>query len=329
MAGIKFKMYPVLYTMDKNEVKERLKKLRSEINRYRYAYHVLDKDLISSEMLDSLKKELFDLEQKFPELITPDSPSQRVEGRPLKEFKKVRHERPMISFNDAFSENDMADWLARMENYLGYKIEKNDKEPVFYCELKIDGLAIELVYENGIFVRGSTRGDGIIGEDITQNLKTIEAIPLKLGIPNFPGRAGKFQIPKRLVVRGEVFITRKEFARINREQERRGEKLYANPRNIAAGSVRQLDSKITAARKLDSFEYAIVTDLGQKFHEEEHLILKALGFKTNPHNRGVKSLAEVFAFRDDWEKRRSELAYEIDGVVVIINNNKIFNEAGV
>ncbi|MEK7149741.1 MAG: NAD-dependent DNA ligase LigA, partial [Patescibacteria group bacterium] len=166
--------------MDKSEAKNRIEKLKTEINKYRYAYHVLDKSLISDAALDSLKKELFDLEQQFPEFITPDSPTQRIGGEPLKQFKKVRHETPMLSFNDAFSEQDMNDWLKRAKNYL--KPITNYQLPItnFYCELKIDGLAIELVYENGVFVQGSTRGDGQIGEDITQNLKTVDAIPLKI-----------------------------------------------------------------------------------------------------------------------------------------------------
>lgn len=308
----------MLITMDRQEAKKRIEKLKEEINHYRYAYHVLNKPLISDAALDSLKKELFDLEAKYPEFIASDSPTQRVGGEPLKEFKKVRHEAPMLSFNDAFSERDMKDWLERVENYLGVKIRSE-----FYCELKIDGFAIELVYENGVLTKGSTRGDGLIGEDITQNLKTIEAIPLKL-----ENRNQKIE-NRKLVVRGEVFINKKEFEKINKEQSLRGGKIFANPRNMAAGSIRQLNPKITSSRKLDSFIYDIITDLGQKTHEEEHLLLKAFGFKTNPHNQLVKSLGEVFEFRNYWEKRREKLPYEIDGIVAIVNDNKIFEDAGV
>jgi DNA ligase (NAD+) len=303
--------------MDKKEVKKRIEKLKTEINRYRYAYHVLDKSLISDSVLDSLKKELFDLENQYPEFITPDSPTQRIGGEPLKQFKKVRHEKPLLSFNDAFSEQDMRDWLKRVENYLGRFVG-----PQFYCELKIDGLAIELVYENGILVQGSTRGDGVIGENITQNLKTVDAIPLSL-------ENSKVKIPPRLVVRGEVFITKKEFEKINKGQEKKGGKIFANPRNMAAGSVRQLDPKITAGRKLDSFAYDIITGLGQKTHEEIHRLLKEIGFKTNSHNKKVDSLEGIFEFRNYWEKHREKLSYEIDGIVAIINDNKIFGDAGV
>ncbi len=337
--------------LTKEEAKQRIEKLKKEINRYRYAYHVLDKELISADALDSLKKELFDLEHEFPEFITPDSPTQRVEGKPLKAFKKVPHERPMISFDDSFSEEDMKEWLLRLENFLGKSIgeahealhekpyRKGDrKPPLFYDELKIDGLAIELVYEEGILVRGSTRGNGLVGEDVTQNLKTIEAIPLNLLPPDeVAGNLRKMGAdpalytlsPQRLVVRGEAFITKQEFDRINKEQAKNGGHLYANPRNIAAGSIRQLDPKVTALRKLDSFQYALFTDIGQRFHEEEHLLLKAFGFKTNPHNKAVNSLKEIFAFRDFWANHRAEIPYEIDGTVVIVNSNKIFDAAGV
>ncbi|MBI2591559.1 MAG: NAD-dependent DNA ligase LigA [Candidatus Brennerbacteria bacterium] len=335
--------------MNLQEAKKRIEKLKAEINRYRHAYHVLDKSLISDEALDSLKKELFDLEQQFPDLITSDSPTQRVGGEPLKYFKKVRHESAMLSFNDAFSEDDMREWLKRLENYLGRSVNQE-----FYCELKIDGLAIELIYEKGVLVEGSTRGDGIVGEDVTQNLKTIEAIPIKLN-----GESDKRQMisdkrqaasgkqyggeknilhvafPSKLVVRGEVFLTKKEFDRINKEQGEKGEKIYANPRNVAAGSIRQLNPKITAGRKLDSFQYDIallaeaLAKEGIQNHNEEHEILKSFGFKTNPHNRLVHSLKEVFEFRDYWEKHRDKLPYEIDGIVVILNDNEDFEAGGV
>lgn len=307
--------------MDKNVAKQRIEKLKKEIEKYRHAYHVLDKSLISDAALDSLKKELFDLEQAYPQFIAPDSPTQRVGGTPLKEFQKVSHPAPMLSFNDAFSREDMRAWLERLENYLGGKLTYSDR--TFYCELKIDGLAIELRYENGVFVQGSTRGDGLIGEDVTQNLKTVEAIPLRLDPKRHPLNA------KRLVVRGEIFLTKKEFDRINKEQEKKGGKPYANPRNVAAGSVRQLDPKVTASRKLDAFQYDIVTELGQKLHEEEHEMLKECGFKTNMHNRHAATLDEVFAFHEYWAKHREQLPYEIDGIVVIVNENRVYDNGGV
>lgn len=302
--------------MDKREAKSRVDKLRKEINKYRYAYHVLDKSLISDEALDSLKKELFDLETRYADLITPDSPTQRVGGGPLKEFKKVRHDAPMLSFNDAFSREDVLAWLERLENYVGRKVKKE-----FYLELKIDGLAIELIYENGILALGATRGDGQIGEDVTQNIKTVEAIPLSLDMGN-----AKIEPPTKLIIRGEVFITKKEFERINNEQI--GGRTYANPRNIAAGSIRQFDPKITAGRRLDSFSYDIVGDFGMKKHSEEHERLREWGFKTNPNNKRATSIEEIFEFRDYWEKHRDHLPYEIDGVVVILDDNELYGEAG-
>lgn len=302
--------------------KERIEKLKKLINRYRYERLVLNREEISPEAEDALKKELFDLEQQFPDLATPDSPTQRVGGKPLRQFVKVRHEQPMLSFNDAFGEADMRAWLLRLENYLGRSV-RADKEGSFYCELKLDGLAIELVYENGILVRGSTRGDGQVGEDVTQNLKTIEAIPLTLH------GTSKRDVPKHLVVRGEVFMNKRDFARLNREQEKKGLARYANPRNVAAGSVRQLDPAVTAARRLDSFQYDLMTDLGQGTHEETHRILHELGFRTNPHNQAVQGLTGVFEFRAHSIKERERLPYEIDGIVAIVNRNEDFAAGGV
>jgi len=300
--------------MEKKQTRERIDKLKKLINHHRHLYHVQDKQEISDAALDSLKKELFDLEQQFPDLLTDDSPTQRVAGEPLKQFKKFKHPFKMLSFNDAFSKDDMEDWLTRISKLL---TEKERQELDFYCELKIDGLAIELIYKNGILETGSTRGDGIIGEDITQNLKTVEAIPLTI------------KEKRKIVVRGEVFITKKEFDRINKQKTKEGLPVYANPRNIAAGSVRQLDPKVTAHRKLDSFIYDLKTDFKQKTHEETHKILHELGFKTNKHNKYCKSLEDVLHFREYWIKQREKLDYEIDGVVVIVNNNKIFEKLGV
>jgi len=324
--------------MTKYEAKKRIESLKKAINHYRYLYHVLDRQEISEAALDSLKKELFDLEQRFPELITFDSPTQRVGGKPLEKFEKARHPLPMISLNDAFSQKDMEDWLERNAKLLTPE-EKSRID--YFSELKIDGLAIELIYENGILKVGSTRGDGIIGEDITQNLKTIEAIPLKLRelddvakeLKNTELKDCANKIlsggAKELVVRGEVFISKKEFERVNEEQKKKDLSIFANPRNMAAGSVRQLDPKITAPRKLDSFAYELITDLSQRTHQEKHQILKAFGFKTNPHNKYCKNLKEVFDFHNYCQKIRSQLYYEIDGIVVIINDNKIFDKLGV
>ena len=318
--------------MIEKQARERIIKLRKEIDKYRYAYHVLDRSLVSDSVRESLMKELFDLEQQFPDLITPDSPTQRVAGAPLKEFPKARHQFRMLSFNDAFSEQDMREWLERLENFTGTSVLQGpaaSAEP-FYCELKIDGLAIELVYERGVLVQGSTRGDGTVGEDVTQNLKTIQAIPLRLrDLPS------GFSLPDPFIVRGEVFVTKQELLRINKEQKKKGEREFANPRNLAAGSLRQLDPKITASRNLDSFAYEIpfssdaLSRIGIRTHEQKHALLRRLGFKTNPHCVACVTLDEALRFRDRWEKRRGELPYEIDGTVVLINDNALWDKAGV
>jgi DNA ligase (NAD+) len=310
---------------NKSGARERIEHLKKLINHERYLYHVLDKQGLSDGALDSLKKELFDLEHEFPDLVTPDSPTQRVGGHPLKEFKKVVREsrRRMNSLEDAFSEGDVRAWFERLENYLGRTVHAP-----FYCDLKMDGLAMELIYRDGELFQGSTRGDGFTGEDVTQNLRTIDAIPLRL--------EGE-HVPPEFIARGEVFMSKSEFARANREQEKRGEKPYANPRNVAAGSIRQLDPKITASRKLDFSAYGIVGREGgdaeyvkqYPTHSAEYKALNALGIKTNPHGKAVKSLEEVFAFHEHVKKMRGKLPYEIDGIVVTVDDNRIYHEAGI
>ena len=321
--------------MNKNQAKERIEKLKKAINRYRYSRLVLNKELISPETEDALKKELFDLEQKFSELVTLNSPTQRVGGEPLKKFFKIRHSMPMLSFNDAFSKEDMEDWLKR-----NIKLLSSGTEVDFYVELKLDGLAVNLVYENGLLKTGATRGDGILGENVTANLKTIEAIPLQLleheeVFKNLEKQKLHHIIthlkkswPKVIEARGEVFINKKDFEVLNKEQSKKDLPLYANPRNVAAGSIRQLDPKVTASRRLDSFAYSLKTDFGQKTHEEEHLILHSLGFKTNPNNKYAKNLNNVFKFKEYWEKHRGKLPLEIDGIVVLVNSEEIFKRLG-
>jgi len=325
--------------ISREEAKERIEKLKKLIEKYRYSRHVLDKELVPIEVEDSLKKELFELEQKFPEFITPDSPTQRVGGKVLEKFEKTKHPVPMLSLNDAFSEKDMENWVERISKLLTKEeIEKLD----FFCEPKLDGLAIELIYRDGIFTIGSTRGDGIYGENVTENLKTIESVPLRLReveeVAQDLEREGEKEIAdfikenglKEVVVRGEAIITKKNFELVNKEQEKLGESPFANPRNLAAGSIRQLDPKITAKRRLDVSAYDLVSFHGQKTHEQEHKILHALGFKTNnKYCRYCKNLQEVFEYRNYWLKNREKLPYEIDGIVVQVNDNRIFQKLGV
>lgn len=296
------------------EAKARTQKLKKAIARYRYEYHVLNKSSISPEALDSLKHELKKLEDEFPGLITPDSPTQRVAGKPLKGFKKVLHKAPMLSLEDVFSEEEFFQWAQRIK-----KLLRVAKMPELFAELKFDGLACSLVYQDGVLERAATRGDGRVGEDVTQNIRTIEAVPLRL----------EGDIKGEAEIRGEVIITKKAFEKINREQKKKGSAIYANPRNLAAGSLRQLDPKVTTERHLDFHAYGLVTDLGQKLHSEEHKILKELGFKTGSEARIMVKPEELFKFKEKAERGREKLPYGIDGLVVQVNDNKIFQKLGV
>ena len=324
---------------NQEEVRKRIDSLKDLIDHHRYLYHVLDKQEISDAALDSLKKELFDLEMAYPQFITPDSPNQRVGGKPLESFEKTTHKKPMTSFYDAFNREDMDDWEERNKKLLSQQEISNLS---YYCEPKLDGLAIELTYEDGVLVLGSTRGDGKIGENVTMNIRTIEAIPLKLKSTEEVVRKLKerglhhvvtlieSEGLSEIIVRGEAVLTKKEFQRVNQEREEQGLSLYANPRNLAAGSIRQLDPKVTASRKLDSNIYSLITDLGQTTHEEEHLILDAMGFKTNnKFNRYCQNLDEVFEYYHYWEENRDSLPYEVDGITVLVNDNLIFKKLGI
>jgi len=330
--------------MDKQQAKKRIKKLRDEINHHRYLYHVLDKTEISDAALDSLKNELAKLEQEYPELITPDSPTQRIGGKPLDKFNKVHHSAPMMSLFDAFSREDMEDWEKRLDKLMpGQKFD-------YYSELKLDGLAVALVYKNGKFNLGATRGDGVIGEDVTQNLKTIEAIPLvlrrpcqseltKIGLAKSMGRKLQTALDKGIVeVRGEVIMTKKVFAELNKKYKKEGKPLLANPRNGAAGSIRQLDPKLTAERKLDCYIYDLmITPEGEipgaRFqgltrHEQKIRLARLLGFKVVKHNKYCKDLTEVFKFHDHWERNREILPFNCDGIVVKIDKLDLWPRLG-
>lgn len=314
--------------MTKKGAKERIEKLKKVINKARHTYHVLDKSMMSDDALDSLKHELFELEQKYPEFITPDSPTQRIGGKPLEEFKKVKHSLPMLSIEDVFSEKEIRDW----QDYL-QRLELSQKFD-YFAELKIDGFAITLIYENGTFSCGATRGDGKTGEDVTQNLKTIESIPLKLEIyEKLPNQKIEKNI-KELIqkgeveIRGEVYMERKAFEKLNKELKKREERTYSNPRNLAAGSIRQLNPKLAASRPLNFLAYDIVTDLGQRKHSEEHQVLPALGFKADK-GKECRNLNEVIDLWEEISKKREKFPFEIDGIVVSINDNSTFKKLGV
>ncbi|MEK7116146.1 MAG: NAD-dependent DNA ligase LigA [Patescibacteria group bacterium] len=299
--------------MTRHETERRIQKLRAEIEKYRYQYHVLNALDISEAALDSLKHELYTLEQEYPELITPDSPTQRVAGKPSPGFKKITHVSPMLSIEDAFSREEAEEWLARIQ-----KLTPRAQFD-FYAELKMDGLAVSLIYEDGKFVTGATRGDGRVGEDVTQNLKTIEAIPLTL----------RTLIKGRVEIRGEVYMTKTQLRHLNTLQKKRREPEFANPRNTAAGSIRQLDPTIAAERGLSFFGYSIIGDLGTTTHAEAHEMIKRLGVPTNPHSCFCKNLDDVAQFYQEIEKKREKLDYWIDGVVVNVNHDALFESLGV
>ena len=342
--------------MNKEQAKKRIEKLRKEIDYHRYLYHVLDKPEISDAAWDSLKNELAKLERKYPEFITPDSPTQRVGGKPLDKFKKVRHSEPMMSLFDSFNQKDMQDWEERLVRLMPerplrpadtfpYKGEGNSNNiPLlrggYYCELKLDGLAVALVYKAGKFSLGATRGDGVTGENVTQNLRTIEAIPLilrqpkdkelaKIGLNKGVGAKLRTALAKgTLEVRGEAIMTKKVFSELNKKYQKQGKPLLANLRNGAAGSIRQLDPKLTAERRLDCYIYALVTDLGLEKHEQELALAKLLGFKVINHNKYCHDLTEVLNFHDYWEKNRERLPFNCDGIVVKINKLSLWPRLG-
>lgn len=329
--------------MDKSQAKKRIEKLRKEVDRHRYLYHVLDKPEIPDTVYDSLFEELLALEKQFPELYSPTSPTQRIGGEPLKSFKKVRHVHKQWSFDDVFDYEELKAWEDRVKRMiekslpspvaLQYSLPGRERKDMkisldYCCELKIDGLKMILTYKDGKFFQGATRGDGAVGEDVTQNLKTIQSIPLELG--------GNVD----MTVVGECWLSKKELERINKVREQKGEQLFANTRNAAAGSIRQLDPKIAASRRLDSFIYDIdnIGGLASTMEAkppqtlrtqiEELELLKKMGFKVNNHYKLCKNIDEVQKFYEQWTIKKDKENYEIDGVVIKVNSRKIQEALG-
>lgn len=296
-------------------IRDRVEKLRTTIDLHRYNYHVLDREDISAEALDSLKRELSELESQHPELQTKDSPTMRVAGKPLPQFQKVPHKVTQWSFNDAFTEGDMRDFDERVKKFIQSETGKAGV-PSYVCELKIDGLKVVLEYEKGVLVRAATRGDGVTGEDVTHNVRTIESIPLKLAKP------------VDIITEGEVWMSKSNLTRLNKEREKEGEALFANPRNVAAGSIRQLDPKIAASRKLDNFVYDIARFDGvvPQTQKGELELLRDLGFKVNKHFKHVDSIDGVISYWKEWQKKAPKEDYLIDGVVVKVDE-KAFQDA--
>ncbi|MCK4453845.1 NAD-dependent DNA ligase LigA [Candidatus Parcubacteria bacterium] len=298
--------------MNKEQVRERIGKLKKVIQEARYSYHVLDKSIMSDAALDSLKHELYELEQKRPDLITPDSPTQRIGGRPLDEFKKVHHLVLQWSFNDIFNEEEIRNFDERMKRELGIK------EIDYTVELKIDGIHIILTYKKGIFKTGATRGDGKIGEDVTQNLKTIESIPLHL------------RENVDMVAEGEVFMRKSVFDKLNEKRKKLNQSLFANPRNAAAGAIRQLDSKIAAERCLDCYIYDYSwpeKDIPESQFEELKRLTE-MGFKVNKKFQHCQNIEKVIKFWKEWQKKKDSEDYWIDGIVVKVNKREHQNKLG-
>lgn len=302
--------------MSTKTAEQRIKKLREELNEHNYRYYVLDAPVISDAQYDRLFRELQQLEAEHPELITSDSPTQRVGAIPLKQFAEVKHEVPMLSLDNAFTEEELAAFDKRIKQRL-----ETHQEIEYMCEPKMDGLAVTLIYENGVLTKGATRGDGYTGEDVTQNLRTVSSIPLHLRGNDFP---------KILEVRGEVFMSKKGFEALNKEAEKKGQKIFANPRNAAAGSIRQLDAKITATRPLEIFCYGLGKVSG-KLSDRHSEILKQLqhwGMRVNPAIQVVKGVEGCLQYFHKIGQKRDKLPYEIDGVVYKVNLIKLQEELG-
>jgi len=300
------------------EIEQQIQQLRQQLQQASYAYYVLDAPMMADEVYDRLYRQLQELESDYPELITAESPTQRVGEKPATQFFSVKHNIPLYSLENAFNFEEFAKWQERWQRVAGENPQLNAE---YVCELKIDGSALALTYENGVLVRGATRGDGVSGEDITQNVKTIRSIPLKLNLDN---------PPPVVEVRGEAFLSLAVFEEINREREKTGEQLFANPRNAAAGTLRQLDSKIVDKRKLDFFAYTLYFDDGNEGNTQSESLelLRKMGFKVNPNRKICYSLDEVREYYELWDMERRNLPYMTDGVVVKINPVELQKQLG-
>ncbi len=297
--------------MPEQSPKQRIEKLTKQINELRYRYHVLDDPAVTDEIYDSLTQELVALEVKYPQLKLKNTPTQRVGGEPLDKFEKVAHQNRMLSLNDAFDKQQVRDWQERIQKILP------DQKYDYFCELKFDGLAISLRYDKGELKIAATRGDGFTGENVTENIKTVQSVPLSIDIKT------------PVEIRGEVVMPKDEWKKLNARQEKEGKQLYANTRNAAAGSIRQLDPKITASRNLQYYAYDIITDLGLETHKEVHKKLEELGFRPIKQQKYCKTIDEVFEFYDEVGKLRDKLPFGIDGIVVSVNQAELLKRLGV
>ncbi|WP_290032959.1 NAD-dependent DNA ligase LigA [Ligilactobacillus cholophilus] len=297
--------------MSDKSLKQTAQDLRNQLNTWAREYYSLDKPTVPDDVYDKKYQELVNIEHAHPELITPDSPTQRVGGQVLKGFEKINHEIPMLSLGDVFSKEELGNFVDNLDKNLDEKIDYN-------CELKIDGLAISLVYRKGIFVQGSTRGNGRIGEDITQNLRTIKSVPLKLSEP------------VDVEVRGECYMPKKSFVELNERQEKEGKQIFANARNAAAGSLRQLDSRITSDRKLSTFIYYLMEPekFGVTTQSQALEKMRSWGFKIDPDFKVAHDKEEIFEYIDKYQEKRASLTYDIDGIVIKANPFSVHREVG-
>ena len=299
---------------------KKIESLRDKIRHHESLYYVLDSPEISDAEFDKLMQQLKQLETEHPDLITSDSPTQRVGGKPREGFVKVPHSSPMLSLDNTYSEEELRAWERRVHELSG----RSDVD--YVCELKLDGMSLALIYENGKLVRGVTRGDGSVGEDVTLNVRTVRSIPLLIPAEKLK-KAG---IPADFEVRGELLMPTASFKKINEEREREGLPTFANPRNFTAGTVRQLDSNITAQRRLDYFPYMLLRN-GRTYFDRHSKTLGALdaaGFKVNQNRKLVSSMDEVWSFIQQWEAKRDSLPYEIDGIVVKVDRTTLQDELG-
>jgi len=299
---------------------KKIEALREKIRRHEYLYYVVDQPEISDAEFDELMRELKGLEAEHPDLITADSPTQRVGGKPREGFVKVPHSSPMLSLDNTYNEEELRDWERRVHELSG----RQDVD--YVCELKLDGMSLALIYEDGKLVRGITRGDGSVGEDVTLNVRTVRSVPLSISKENLK-KAG---IPADFEVRGELLMPLAAFKRMNEERESKGLSSFANPRNATAGTVRQLESRVTAERRLDYFSYMLLQD-GRTYFDRHWKTLSALdaaGFKVNQNRKLVHSMEEVWAFIQQWAGKRESLAYEIDGIVVKVDRTALQDELG-
>jgi DNA ligase (NAD+) len=302
------------------DTQKKIESLREKIRHHEYLYYVVDNPEISDGEFDKLMRQLKDLEAEHPDLVTADSPTQRVGGKPREGFVKVPHSSPMLSLDNTYSEEELRDWERRVHELSGRK------DVDYVCELKLDGMSLALIYEDGKLVRGITRGDGSVGEDVTLNVRTVRSVPLS--IPK--EKLKKAGIPVDFEVRGELLMPTASFKKINEEREQNGLPTFANPRNFTAGTVRQLDSNITAERRLDYFPYILLQDGRTYFdhHSKTLSALEAAGFKVNPNHKLVRSMDEAWVFIQRWEEKRDSLPYEIDGIVIKVDRTSLQDELG-